>query len=80
MGQIEERYLVAMDLTVMMAVCQVADESGRGLQGVLPDFLASHTAAMLYNDSCKLWWDGPDEVVDMCLAETSPTAVEDNPA
>lgn len=76
MGQVEERNLVAMDLTAMMAVCQIADDTGRDAADVLPDFLASYTAALLYDDSYKLWWDGPDEVAEMYVAESRRAEVD----
>jgi hypothetical protein len=28
------------------------------------DFMGSNTAKMLYDDSNKLWWDGPDATAE----------------
>ena len=31
---------------------------------VLLDFMKSNTAKMLYDDSTKLWWDGPSAIAE----------------
>ena len=54
-----EKTLLAMDLTAMMAVEQLADETKQSEEKVLLDFMESNAAKMLYDDSTKLWWDGP---------------------
>ena len=54
-----EKTLLAMDLTAMMAVEQLADETKQPEEKVLLDFMESNAAKMLYDDSTNLWWDGP---------------------
>ncbi len=55
----KEKTLFAMDLTAMMAVEELSKETNQPQEKVLLDFMESNTAKMLYDDSTKLWWDGP---------------------
>lgn len=59
-----EKTLFAMDLTAKMAVEQIAQETNQPQEKVLLDFMKSNTAKMLYDDSTKLWWDGPSAVAE----------------
>ncbi|MBR4825623.1 MAG: hypothetical protein IKZ86_12575 [Spirochaetaceae bacterium] len=59
-----DKTLFAMDLTVMMAVEQLSEETNQAQEKVLLDFMESNTAKMLYDDSTKLWWDGPSATAD----------------
>jgi len=61
--------LAAMDLTAVMAVAQIAQEDGVDQLSALAAFLQSSTAEKLYDDSLKLWWDGPAAVVEQYRAE-----------
>ena len=55
----KEKLLFSMDLTALMAVEELAKETNQPQEKVLIDFMESNTAKMLYDDSTKLWWDGP---------------------
>ncbi|MEE3340891.1 MAG: hypothetical protein VZR14_09210 [Hallerella sp.] len=59
-----DKTLFAMDLTALMAVEKIAQDSQRAQEDVLVDFMESNTAKMLYDDSTKLWWDGPDATAE----------------
>ena len=59
-----DKTLFAMDLTAMMAVEQLSAETNQPQEKVLLDFMESNTAKMLYDDSTKLWWDGPSATAD----------------
>ena len=59
-----DKTLFAMDLTAMMAVEQLSAETKEPQEKVLLDFMESNTAKMLYDDSTKLWWDGPSATAD----------------
>ena len=61
----------AIDQLIAMAVEEIADEEQRDPSDVLPEFLASRTAAMLYDRSTKLWWDGPTAVAELYKTEIS---------
>ena len=59
-----EKTVFSMDLTALMAVEQLAKETNQSMEKVLLDFMKSNTAKMLYDDSTKLWWDGPSAVAE----------------
>lgn len=59
-----DKTLLAMDLTAMMAVEQLSKETKQPQEKVLLDFMESNTAKMLYDDSTKLWWDGPSAIAE----------------
>ena len=59
-----DKILFAMDLTAMMAVEQLSAEINQSQEKVLLDFMESNTAKMLYDDSTKLWWDGPSATAE----------------
>ena len=59
-----EKTVFSMDLTALMAVEQLAKETNQSIEKVLLDFMESNTAKMLYDDSTKLWWDGPSAVAE----------------
>ena len=59
-----DKTLFAMDLTAMMAVEQLSQETHEPKEKVLLDFMESNTAKMLYDDSTKLWWDGPSATAE----------------
>ena len=59
-----EKTLFAMDLTALMAVEELSKETNEPQEKVLLDFMDSNTAKMLYDDSTKLWWDGPSATAE----------------
>ena len=61
---VNDKTLFAMDLTALMAVEKIANDSQRPQEDVLVDFMESNTAKILYDDSNKLWWDGPDATAE----------------
>ena len=60
----KDKTLFAMDLTALMAIEQLSQETNQPQETVLLDFMESNTAKMLYDDSTKLWWDGPSATVE----------------
>ena len=52
----------AMNIVAMIVAEDLAEEWGRPAEEILLDFMQSRTAISLYNDSLKLWWDGPSVV------------------
>lgn len=66
----KDKTLFAMDLTALMAVEQLAEEMKRPLEKVLLDFMESDAAQMLYDDSTKLWWDGPSAAAEEFKKQT----------
>ncbi len=68
---VSDKTLFAMDLTALMAVEKIAKDSQRSEEDVLVEFMESNTAKMLYDDSNKLWWDGPDAAAEEFEREKS---------
>ena len=66
----DKKILFSMDLNAMMAVEKIAKDKQRPQEDVLVDFMESNTAKMLYDDSNKLWWDGPDATAEEFKQET----------
>lgn len=60
----DEKTLFAMDLTALMAIKQISKETNKPAEEVLLNFMESNAAKMLYDDSTKLWWDGPSAVAE----------------
>ena len=56
----KDKTVLAMNLVTMMIVKDIAEETGRPVEEILLDFMQSEMAEKLYDDSLKLWWDGPD--------------------
>ena len=42
----------------------ICRQKERVQEELLLEFMKSNTAKMLYDDSTKLWWDGPSAVVE----------------
>lgn len=59
----DNKNAIAMDLVAKMAVEQLANEQNKNIEEVLISFMKSNTGRMVYDDSTKLWWDGPSAVV-----------------
>jgi hypothetical protein len=65
----EEQKNYAIDAIVTLAVDEIALETGEDSSLILPEFIASKTAAALYDESSKLWWNGPAYIAEMYLKE-----------
>lgn len=65
----DKKITAAMDLTTQMAVSILAEQLKKSPDEMLIDFMQSNTCKMLYNDKCKLWWDGPFVVAEEYKAE-----------
>ena len=66
-----ERIMTAIDMLTAMVVDEIARDDGRDPSDVLPEFLASHIAELLYEEENKIWWDGPSAVADYYRKEKS---------
>ena len=56
----KEQIDASIDLLTTMVVEDIAKETRRPTEEVLLKFMQSEMAEKLYDDSLKLWWDGPD--------------------
>ena len=64
-----------MNFTIGMLTAMVIEELAEDLKmepsEILPDFCASKTGRGLYDESTKLWWNGPSYIADMYKLEIS---------
>ena len=59
-----------IDLLITMVVEEIAEHTGEEPQKVLLDFLSSKTGKALYDESTKLWCNGPSYIADLYMEET----------
>ena len=60
----KDKTIFSMDLVACMAVAELAGQAGKPPEEMLLGFMASETARMLYDDTTKLWWEGPSAVAE----------------
>jgi hypothetical protein len=65
----KEQKQYAIDAIVTLTVDEIALETGEESSSILPEFIASKTAETLYDESSKLWWNGPAYIAEMYLKE-----------
>ncbi len=65
----EERKKHAIDLMITMVVDELAMDMDRNPSELLPEFVASRTGKLLYDEASKLWWNGPSDIAEMYRAE-----------
>ena len=65
----DEQRKYAIDLTATLTVEEIAEECGVNPSQVLHDFVASATGQLLYDESSKLWWNGPLYIAEMYRRE-----------
>lgn len=58
-----------IDLLITMVVEELSETTGESRQTLLNKFLKSKTGKLLYDESSRLWWNGPSYIVDMYLEE-----------
>ena len=54
-----------------MAVEEISEDTGRDSKEVLSDFICSKTGKALYDESTKLWCNGPSYIAELYLEEIS---------
>lgn len=59
----------AIDLLVSMTAEELAGILEEDSAMVLAEFVASETGKLLYDESSKLWWNGPSYIADMYMNE-----------
>ncbi len=65
----KDRIDYTIDLLITMAVEEIAEETGRDSKEVLVDFILSKTGKALYDESTKLWCNGPSYLAEMYMEE-----------
>ena len=65
----EEQKKFAVDAMAALVVEELADNLNLNPTTALKEFVASKTGALLYDESSKLWWNGPSYIADMYKEE-----------
>ena len=68
-GVTEEQKKFAIDLLTTLVVEEISDKLDIEPSKVLNEFIASETGKLLYDESSKLWWNGPSYIANMYLEE-----------
>ena len=68
-GITDEQKKYAIDLTVTLVVEEIVEKLNIDSTKALNAFIASETGKLLYDESSKLWWNGPSYIVDLYIKE-----------
>lgn len=66
-----EKINYTIDLLITMAVEEISEDTGKDSKEVLTDFLCSKTGKALYDESTKLWCNGPSYIAELYMEEIS---------
>lgn len=67
----KERMNYTIDLLITMAVEEIAEDTGKDTNDVLVDFFCSKTGKALYDESMRLWCNGPSYIAELYMEEVS---------
>lgn len=59
----------AIDILIAMTVDELSTELKKDSNEMLAEFCSSKTAEALYDETTKLWWNGPSYIADMYMDE-----------
>ena len=65
----QEQKEFAIDLLVTLVVEELEKNPGGDPTSLLSAFVASKTGALLYDESSKLWWNGPSYIAELYREE-----------
>lgn len=65
----DARLEYTIDLLITMVVEEISKDMGTDYKDVLTDFLLSKTGKALYDESTKLWCNGPSYIADVYKEE-----------
>ena len=58
-----------IDTLIAMVVEELSEDLGKDSKERLADFCISKTGKALYDESTKLWWNGPSYIADIYKKE-----------
>ena len=67
----KEQLNYTIDVLITMAVEELSEDFGIDAKEILTDFLISKTGKALYDETTRLWWNGPSYIADMYKDEIS---------
>ena len=59
----------AIDTLASMIIYELSEELGKSVEDIFNEFYSSKTCKVLYDESTKLWWNGPSYIADMYKEE-----------
>lgn len=65
----DEQKKYAIDLMVTLVMEELLGETDEDPAKVLSEFISSATGRLLYDESSKLWWNGPAYIAEMYKRE-----------
>ena len=66
---VKEQMNFTIDMLVTMIVEELSEDLQKDRKDVLADFCLSKTGKALYDESTKLWWNGPSYIADIYKEE-----------
>lgn len=72
----KEKMNYTIDLLITMVTDEIAEETGRDRKEVLTDFLCSKTGKALYDETTRLWCNGPSYIVELYMEELKKAGYE----
>ena len=67
----KERLDYTIDLLITMVVEEIAEDTGKIPNEILPEFYASKTGKALYDAETRLWCNGPSYITELYMDELS---------
>ena len=74
----EEQKKFAVDAMVTLVVEELVNDLKLDSKVLLKDFVASRTGALLYDESSKIWWNGPSYIADLYKKEIEENGKANN--
>ncbi len=68
----------SVDMLITMVVHELTEELRKDPKEVLSDFCVSKTGKALYDESTKLWWNGPSYIADMYKEELNANKLKED--
>lgn len=65
----KEKIDYTIDILITMVVEELAEESAKSSNKILEEFILSKTGKALYDESTKLWCNGPSYIADIYREE-----------
>ena len=59
----------AIDTLASMVIYELSEELGKSVEDIFNEFYSSKKCKVLYDESTKLWWNGPSYIADMYKEE-----------
>ena len=67
--KVKEQMNFTIDMLITMEVEELAEDMGKDRKDMLADFCLSKTGKALYDESTKLWCNGPSYIADIYREE-----------